>query len=218
MSSYEIISFDLFNTLVYVERKPFYDFKKSLEDIWRLVDSYSVDLSFDIFYNAYRSNYKAKQEELLAPTVNAHYKEQTLQQFIVDIFAQNNLGNSLELDELAFQMAMMYFRENLEDIYLYPEVKQLLATLKEKDYLLVLTSDHSWPPNGYDVLNKFDIGKFFENVVFSGEAGYRKPSPVIFEKAIEGIALSSRDNFLHVGDSYYSDVRGAIRLAGRLYG
>ncbi|MHA2298445.1 MAG: HAD family hydrolase [Candidatus Hodarchaeales archaeon] len=215
MPSFEIISLDLFNTLVYVDRSPSFNFKKAIEDIWKLMDNYSFNIPFEIFFEAYKNNYKAKIRELFAPNSSSLYKELTLPHFILNIFAENGLEKTPELNKLALVMATDYFRDSLDDIYLYPTVRKLLTNLRDENYSLILTSDHSWPPNGHDILEKFDIKKYFDKVTFSGEVGYRKPSSTIFVKSIEGLDLSSRDKLLHVGDDYYTDIRGILDFGGK---
>lgn len=55
------------------------------------------------------------------------------------------------------------------------------------------------------------LGKYFENVIDSGNVGYEKPSPQIFEAALESMSVPS-DRALYLGDIYSVDYLGAQRV------
>jgi FMN phosphatase YigB (HAD superfamily) len=85
-------------------------------------------------------------------------------------------------------------------------MEQALKSLKEEKFTLILTSNHSWPPHGYEVLKRVGIENLLDRVVFSGEIGKAKPHPDIFKKAFDGF---SNDEILHVGDNPIADVDGS---------
>lgn len=209
---FEIISFDLFNTLIHVERKPGHEWKQEIAKVWELTSDYPVDLSLDEFFQIYRKKMAAKHRRLTSPGPGEDFKEQLLSDFIEDIL-NDGRRDPRDLGDLAVNIATDYFRNSLDDTRIYSSVHGLLSRLKEK-YKLVLTSDHSWPPNGHDILDKFGLRDYFDNIVFSGEADYRKPSPCIFDQAIEGLELSCKNKLLHVGDYYLSDIAGIISYGG----
>jgi len=210
LPDFDIISFDLFNTLVHVKRPSSYDRKKEMYNLWTLMDDYSAELPFETFFKNYQSKLKIKFLE----AAKGNYREKTVMEFLIEIFKDNGIARSTALDELARKMATDYFRGSLDHIFLFSSVNKLLERMKEEGYQIILTSDHSWAPNGHDLLKKFNIRKFFDKVTFSGEVGFRKPSEVIFEKAVEGLNLSSNDKFLHVGDDYFTDIQGVINFGG----
>ncbi|MEG3586632.1 MAG: YjjG family noncanonical pyrimidine nucleotidase [Actinomycetota bacterium] len=61
-------------------------------------------------------------------------------------------------------------------------------------------------------IRKFDIGKFFDAIVISGEFGTPKPNPEIFSEALRLLDHTDKKSVLMVGDSLSSDVAGATNF------
>ena len=94
---------------------------------------------------------------------------------------------------------------------LFDDVPDLLAQLRKEAIGAALVTNYSTVAQ----LQKIDfvgLSKEFDAVVISGEVGVAKPSPVIFEIALNRLGLSS-DDVVHVGDTPHTDVAGA-RAAG----
>lgn len=70
----------------------------------------------------------------------------------------------------------------------------------------------NWDVSLHDVLQRLRLAPLLDGVVTSAEAGARKPSPEIFERAL-AVADVSAARAIHVGDSIEEDVAGA-RAAG----
>ncbi len=66
-----------------------------------------------------------------------------------------------------------------------------------------------------ELLNRYGIGKYFENVWASSDYGVVKPSKEFFDMAIDRILMENPDetkeSLVYVGDTYESDVCGADR-------
>jgi putative hydrolase of the HAD superfamily len=75
---------------------------------------------------------------------------------------------------------------------------------------LVVVSN--WDVSLHDLLQRLAIAPLLDGIVTSAEAGARKPSPRIFERALS-LAGASAGEAIHVGDSIEEDVAGA-RAAG----
>jgi putative hydrolase of the HAD superfamily len=106
---------------------------------------------------------------------------------------------ALELDE-AFQSN----RRHLHVVY--DDVVPVLETLKDKYPMAIVT-------NGLSDLQreKIDgarIGGYFHSIVISGDLGFGKPNPQIYQWAMAGLRISS-GRAVMVGNSLNSDVRGA---------
>ena len=65
-----------------------------------------------------------------------------------------------------------------------------------------------------NILSQLGVMPFVDAVVYSEEVACSKPSPEIFEKAIEKSELEDlrKDGILHVGDDLVKDYRGAKAL------
>jgi putative hydrolase of the HAD superfamily len=66
----------------------------------------------------------------------------------------------------------------------------------------------NWDERLPGLLEWLELRKYFEVVIISCEAGFSKPSPVIFEHAARKLGLAP-EFILHVGDDLEDDVAGA---------
>jgi FMN phosphatase YigB (HAD superfamily) len=94
-----------------------------------------------------------------------------------------------------------------DDFSLDPDAVSLLRALK-RSRRLALVTNFDYPSHIHRVLKQYDIGKYFDAVVISGEEGINKPDPRIFEIALAQLGLSAQDT-VHVGDSVV-DYEGAV--------
>lgn len=87
-----------------------------------------------------------------------------------------------------------------------PQAKSMLDSLHERGFALGLISnfDHRL----YRILEVLELRSYFATVTISSEAGYAKPSPEIFEIALQKHGLAAGET-IHVGDSPELDVVGA---------
>lgn len=94
--------------------------------------------------------------------------------------------------------------------YLNPDAPQLLRWLKDHGKKIGLICNVGRTP-GF-ILRKFlkdeGIGNFFDVMIFSDEAGIRKPHPEIFRMAARRLGVKPSE-IVHVGDNLRSDVWGA---------
>jgi putative hydrolase of the HAD superfamily len=92
----------------------------------------------------------------------------------------------------------------------FPEVHAALSAYRDRGLRLVVVSN--WDVSLHDRLRELGVTPMLDGVVTSAEAGARKPSPAIFEQALQvaGVAAGAA---VHVGDSIDEDVAGA-RAAG----
>lgn len=108
------------------------------------------------------------------------------------------------------------WREVLEELFaafadpglwrVYPEVIEVLQGLRQRGLRLAAVSN--WDSRLPSVLAGLGLDCHFETVLVSALEGVEKPSPVIFHRAVERLALTPAE-CLHVGDSPLDDYRGA---------
>jgi len=103
-----------------------------------------------------------------------------------------------------------FMRPLVESLKLKEHVPFVLQELKKK-YKLGLISNFAYPSAIKQALEKFRLSKFFDVIVISGDIGWRKPSPKIFEKALEALHVSAPET-VFVGDAPFHDITGAKRL------
>jgi len=205
--NFDIISLDLFNTLVYVDRSSF-DLYSHMEkallkfpNIQQQLPDISLDDIITAYYSAVRRKIHNKETE----------KEFRNDLILFEVLRQyNEEMSSSELSSLATEIVRVYFELALPLIHPFPGLIKTLDYLKEEEYTLVLTSNHSWAPNGWDVIRKYDLNSYFNQITFSGDLGWRKPSPKVFSAAISGLSYRSKQHVIHVGDEIVADILGAL--------
>ena len=93
---------------------------------------------------------------------------------------------------------------------LYPDTRESLDQLKSSDFSLAIVSN--WNSSLGEIVEGLNITAYFDFVLSSAEAGVKKPSPRIFELALERARIEP-SRVVHIGDTYQTDVLGA-RKAG----
>jgi putative hydrolase of the HAD superfamily len=88
------------------------------------------------------------------------------------------------------------------------EVRNALAQLKQKGYLMAVLSNRDRP--FLETLETHAIHEFFEFSLAGGEVNSYKPEPGLFEHALQRTGLSAQEA-VYVGDNYFADVVGARR-------
>ncbi|MDH5634572.1 MAG: HAD family hydrolase [Candidatus Bathyarchaeota archaeon] len=122
--------------------------------------------------------------------------------------ALNHLGYAITADDKRIKTAVNAFFENyLKALKLRVHAKKTLQRLSQ-EYQLGLISNYTYAPLIYAGLRKLKINEFFNVVVVSDEAGWRKPSPKIFREALRRLRLKV-DQVLYVGDTPLEDIEGA---------
>jgi putative hydrolase of the HAD superfamily len=95
---------------------------------------------------------------------------------------------------------------------LYPEVLPTLKELGGRGLELGIVSN--FDSRLFAVLRGLGIAEYFDTITISSLAHAAKPSPKIFERALEQHAVEPAEA-VHVGDSVRDDVEGAIKAGLR---
>lgn len=98
-------------------------------------------------------------------------------------------------------------------IFLYPQVREILLNLKKK-YRLALISNISDGELARGDMEMFKILNFFDIVLLSSDLGVRKPSPKLFEYILDKLNIR-KDEMIFIGDTLHDDIQGA-KQAGLL--
>jgi putative hydrolase of the HAD superfamily len=89
---------------------------------------------------------------------------------------------------------------------LYPYVREVLDVLRDRYPLAIVTDAQSTYARGE--LHKVGLLGYFDPIIVSGDHGYRKPDPRLFQLALDGMAVAA-ENTLYVGNDMYRDIYGA---------
>jgi putative hydrolase of the HAD superfamily len=88
----------------------------------------------------------------------------------------------------------------------FDDVAPTLARLRARGLRLGAVSD--WAPSLLGILQGHALTRYFDFVLCSGSIGFCKPSPHFYRLALLRANVAPHQA-LHIGDSYYADVRGA---------
>lgn len=107
----------------------------------------------------------------------------------------------------AMELYDTYWDCMLEEMQLYPYVRELLERLKQKDIKIGLLTDLTAHIQ-YRKLKKLGIESYFDYIVTSEEAGAEKPSAKMFELMLQKTG-NKPEEMLMIGDSLEKDIKGA---------
>ena len=123
------------------------------------------------------------------------------------MFARLGLGEG-KLPGEALDILLATHMRELSKAVVFPEHhRALLRALRERHRLAVV-SNFDYAPTARHVLEREGVADLFETIVVSDEVGWRKPKPVIFERALGHLAIQPGEA-LFVGDRADIDVVGA---------
>ncbi|HEX6289926.1 MAG TPA: HAD-IA family hydrolase [Herpetosiphonaceae bacterium] len=89
---------------------------------------------------------------------------------------------------------------------LYPHVLETLSALHAQGYRLGIASD--WVSGLPRILHTLGLSRYLDWALVSGAIGFAKPSQEFYRLVLRRAEVRP-EQIVHVGDSYYADVRGA---------
>jgi putative hydrolase of the HAD superfamily len=126
-----------------------------------------------------------------------------------EVFAR--LGIPMEKHAEIFDEIYAFFG-NPSAWELYSDTLGALEQLRSNGLSLAIVSN--WNSSLKTIVEGLKIENYFDFIVSSAEAGVKKPSPKIFELALEHAGVGP-SQVVHVGDTYHTDVLGARRAGIR---
>ena len=195
----EAVLFDLFDTLLLLESDQTY-YQPCLKKMHQYLTRNGVNVPFDDFSRVYfdvRDRfYSESRKSLEEPHFNVRVS-QTLQRLGYDLDAS---------DHIVVGATMAFASEFMQYVSLDKDAIAVLQKLHGR-YKVGLVSNFGIPECGRKLLKVYNLEKFFDYVVISGEVNQRKPSPKIFERALKALDVdASRTVF--VGDMLDLDIMG----------
>ena len=116
-------------------------------------------------------------------------------------------GETAQVVRLAMTMSDDFLALTTAHFSLLPGAEDIVRYLAEKYPLTIVTN--GFVEVQYEKFDKSGLKDYFSHIVLSEEVGCQKPNPRIFEEALRLNGLSA-DEVVMVGDSWYSDIQGAI--------
>jgi putative hydrolase of the HAD superfamily len=123
----------------------------------------------------------------------------------------SNLGVSV-LDGLVTRFVDAYYQPITSQISLIPGAHEILSKLRDAGLRIGLISNTIFPAEFHRrEMKQFDIFGFFDFTIFSSEIRIRKPSKLIFQKALE-LAATRPEETIFIGDRLIEDIEGPQAL------
>jgi putative hydrolase of the HAD superfamily len=116
-------------------------------------------------------------------------------------------GETGDVTRLAMKMSDDFLSLTTAHFSLLPGAEDLVRYLAEKYPLTIVTN--GFVEVQYEKFDKSGLKDCFSHIVLSEEVGCQKPNPRIFEEALRLNGMQA-DEVVMVGDSWYSDIQGAI--------
>jgi HAD superfamily hydrolase (TIGR01509 family) len=195
------VLFDFADTLARTER---FDYDTCLAKMLHSLGKNGISVPFKNFKQGYfdsRDGFYKKTEKTLEEQDFTGRIRETLESCGVDLGA-----NDERIQEAAEAFSHCFTESLTIDSYL----PSLLERLHKK-YKLAVVSNMSLAEAIFHSLRKLDIAKHFDAIIVSGIVGWRKPSPRIFQEALQALDVKAEETVL-VGDSPTADIDGAKRL------
>lgn len=195
----EAVTFDFWDTLVY--NRNYGEFR--LPELKRVLQSCGLELSEEALNEAYMSGFRHSSRVIPAEG----YRHVETGEIVDKVL--ETIGYSSE--ETRETLIKIYEEAILCDPpQLKKGVTEALGYVKER-YKVGLISVTGVSPGRLvrEILRDHDILHYFDVLTFSDEVKLVKPNPRLFTACLEELRVKPM-NAVHVGDSYKSDVIGAI--------
>jgi len=191
MRNYDLILFDLDNTILDFSKIEAYSLKKTLKNYGITVEEAVVE--------EYRKINKEEWDKF-------QDKKQTKKETTINRFCRLSkfIGKEFPVEKVNEE----YLEHLTEEVYFIKEAEDTLEKIKTTGIRMGMLS------NGVKKVQekrfeKAGLGRFFEHVLTSEEAGVPKPDPKIFGMILDKFEIKP-EKTLFVGDSYESDIVGAL--------
>ncbi|MBS1691452.1 MAG: HAD family hydrolase [Actinobacteria bacterium] len=204
------VAFDVNGTLVHIRTDEHRD------DIFRTIGHYLTYQGIDLRRHQVRDLYfeRLKAQQRASPEQYPEFDAVAIFRSIVDDFATDYTRSLPQgrLDELPVTLAELFRGVSRTKLKLYPHVRTMLEALRGRYPLAIVTDAQSAYARGE--LHKVGITQYFGPVVVSGDHGFRKPDPRLFEYAIEGLGVPAEQT-VYVGNDMFRDIFGAREVGMR---
>jgi putative hydrolase of the HAD superfamily len=205
------VLFDLGNTVVLfpalgVETEELSLERKSmLESLVRVVYDFLKDHGLKARWSSFFEAYKAVRSEQLEQQKQS-LREYDMKERLARVLESLDFNISAS-SEIIRQALDAYFEDYVRKVDIEKRVILTLRSLVPK-YRLGVVTNFAYPSAIHAILGKFGLEKIFDPIIISGDVGWIKPSPIIFQVALSKLGLSS-DQVVFVGDDPEADIRGA---------
>jgi len=198
IESVSTILFDFDGTLVFHE-----------PDSFDIVSAFCSDIGQPLDEETARQGRRMRHEYFVDPAIRSELdglsRDEFWQHFNRHLLEA--MGIAGDLDRLAREVSVRF--ADVEMVYHCPvSGGATLGRLQERGYRLGLLTNRENLGRFQELLEQFNLHRYFAMILAAGEVGVSKPHPGIFRAALERMEASAEES-LYVGDNYWADVLGA---------
>ena len=192
-------TFDFFNTII--EPKDKNVSKRALKAVYDVGVKHGLTIDFTNFLNKFSSHWEKVLKKRIDEGTETRYRSN-----LIEIFTDLGIQPS-ETSEIIRETTDAYFRILNAGVQLVEGALEVIENLSKK-YKLGLISNFTYPPFIRTQLEQHNLSDFFEVITVSGDHGFTKPFPRIFNHTVDLMNMKP-NKVIHIGDSLICDVIGA---------
>jgi putative hydrolase of the HAD superfamily len=193
------VLFDMFDTLMMIEHDHAF-YQPSLRKAHAFLVHNGINVPFNTFSAAY-----VEARDALYAAADAQMGEPHFNLRIVN--ALRSLGYDFDVSSDMVRGATLAFCEEfMRYVRIDKHAKRVLEELHRK-YKLGIVSNYAIPECVFKLLERHGLAELFDVVVVSGAVNKRKPSPEIFQRALEKMGVDV-ESAVFVGDTVDADIQG----------
>ncbi|MFX1466917.1 MAG: HAD family hydrolase [Promethearchaeota archaeon] len=196
------LTFDFFNTII--EPKDKNVSRRAMKAVYDVGVKHGLTVGFTEFLNKVSFHWEKVLKKRIDEGIETSYSSN-----LKKIFTELGIQPS-ETNEVIRETTDTYFGVLNSSVQLVDGALEVLANLSEK-YRLGLISNFTYPPFIRTQLEQNKLSDFFEVVTVSGDHGFTKPFPRIFNYTLDLMNMNP-NNVIHIGDSLICDVIGAKKV------
>lgn len=151
---------------------------------------------------------------------NNNIEQKVVYQLLLDVLEEHGRGKTFDIvlkklglyNKKYIPKLVEVYRTHKPNLFLYPEVSNVLSTLRKQGYKLGIITDGNVEVQRNKV-EALKIKDFFDCMIFSDEYGIekQKPNPLPYQKAMEKLETSVNET-IYIGDNPYKDFITARKL------
>jgi len=198
MKQIRAVGFDLFNTLITVE-------PQALDEAVTRLTAHLRQSGLTVEHEAFTRDHRRAALQFVEAT-RRDGRETHNRFWISAALAQQGFDVAPDDSRIAGAVEA-YFSAFLDLCHLIPGTREMLENLRER-YRLGLLSNFTHGPAARSIMELLGLTAFFEVLLISGEVGYRKPHPLVFNRLAQELGARAGET-LYIGDDPLADIDGA---------
>ena len=199
MKELKAIGFDLFNTLITIEPTAL------REALGRLVHSLKQS-GFTLEEERFKQSHREAAVRHLE--VCKQDGRETHNRFWISLALESHGYEVLPDDSRIAYAVDAYFTAFYDYCRLIPGTKEMLGKVKPT-YRLGMLSNFTHGPAARKIIGQLGLAPLFDVILISGELGFRKPNPLVFQKLCGHLGVLETQ-IMYVGDDAEPDILGAL--------